>query len=236
MTKIFRFIRKVFVPTFLGLMLVVVVAHNVWKSSGSNEWELQVEEDGISVYSLKTPGETLLKFRAVMDVETSLSSATFLLRGDESTADDFEGEDFTVHSRYENEDVYLAFYSVKHIMPEPIGTKEIVMMLNYSQDQETKEVVINVQAAPTYIPPTEGVERVRQLNNRFRLTPKDNGVIEWEIVMDVDMGIPYPMFNMAMTDAVLKDLKFTRELVKTEKYQNAKLVSVKNIDEFVSSL
>ncbi|HYD80796.1 MAG TPA: hypothetical protein VEC06_13380 [Paucimonas sp.] len=227
--KAFKAVRKYFVPGMLGLVVMATIAHYAWKASGSNEWKLIKDENGIQIYSLKAPGSTLLKFRAKTRVKTSLASSVFLFRGDESTNDDFGGKNFKVFDRVETPSVYLAYFSVEQPMPPPFGTKELVCLLNYAQDPKTKEVLINVQAAPSKKPPTPNTTRVTHLNNMFRLTPLPNGEVEWEVTGDVDMGLFYPLANVAMPEFLFKGISDQRQLVLKEKYQKAKLVSVQEM-------
>jgi len=226
LAKIGRGIRKAFVTMVVALTVALTVAHFAWKYSGSNEWELVKDQEGVKVYTLKTPGSTLLKVKADMQVATSLTSAVFLLRGDESTSDDFGGQDFTVVERIETPKLFMATYAAKHPMPPPFRTKEMVVMLNYAQDKATKRVEINVQAAPGRTPPSPNTSRVTHLNNIFRLTPLPDGLIDWEITLDVDMGLFYPLANLSMPEYLFKDLSYHKTLVLTEKYQKARLVSI----------
>jgi hypothetical protein len=227
--KALRVVRRVFLPGVLGLIIVSTAAHFVWKSSGSNEWKLVRDENGIQVFTLKSPGSTLLKVRGRTQVKTSLSSGVFLFRGDPSTNEDFGGKNLKIFERIETPAVYLAYFSVEQPMPPPFGTKELVCLLNYAQDKNTKEVVINVQAAPSKTPPTPTTSRVTHLNNIFRLTPLSNGEVVWDVTADVDMGLFYPLSNMAMPEFVFRGLSDQRKLVLTEKYQKAKLVSVQEL-------
>ena len=64
-------------------------------------------------------------------------------------------------------------------------------------------------------------------DNQFRLTPLGNGEVQWEITGDVDLGLPYPMINLAMPDLLFKGLSDQRKLVLTPKYQQARLISVR---------
>jgi hypothetical protein len=222
-------LRRIVLPGIMGLTALLMLAHYGWKYSGSNTWKLVKDEGGVRVYTLKAPGSTLLKVKADMRVKTSLSSAVFLLRGDESTVEDFGGKDFTVMDRVETPDLYFAYYAVKHVMPKPFTTKELVILLNYAQDKKSKEVVINVQAAPTRIAPTPDTSRITHLNNIFRATPLPGGEVNWEVTLDVDMGIAYPLANLSMPDYLFQDLTKHKKLVLTEKYQQAKLASVQEL-------
>lgn len=224
--KAFKAVRRYFVPGVLGLVVLGAGAHYGWKASGSNEWELVRDEDGIQIHTLKQPGSSLLKFRATTRVKTSLASSVFLFRGDQETNDDFGGKNFRIFDRIETPSVYSAYFKVEQPMPPPFGTKELVCMLNYAQDSKTKEVLINVQAAPSRLPPTAGTTRVTHLNNMFRLTPLPGGEVQWEVTGDVDMGLFYPLANVAMPEFMFKGISDQRKLVLTEKYQKARLISV----------
>lgn len=228
-TSFFGKLRRAFVPAVLGLGVLLFLAHYSWKYSGSSEWKLVKEQDGIRVFTMKTPGSPLLKVRADMRVKTSLSSAVFLLRGDESTVDDFGGKDFKVMDRVENADLFFTYYGVKHVMPPPFTTKELVVLLNYAQDKKSKEVLINVQAAPSKTAPSPDAERITHLNNMFRVTPLPNGEVNWEVTLDVDMGVAYPLANLSMPDYLFQDLSKHKKLVLTPKYQQARLTSVQEL-------
>lgn len=221
-----KFLTKYFLPGLAGLFLVVAATHYIWTYSGDGEWKLIEDTDGVKVYTKKNPGDPLLKIKSNMVVDTRLSTAVYALRGDETTSEDFDGEDFRVIEKIETPDMYMGIYSVKQVMPDPLGTKEIVMMLNYAQNKETGAVVINVQGVPGIIPPTPNVERVKRLNNTFNVKPLADGKVHWEMIMDVDIGLPYPLFNLAMPAMFVKEMSSMRDIVKTEKYRNVELVSI----------
>lgn len=227
MRERFAKIRKFLLRAALAVAVLAVLAHLVWVRVGDGQWTLIKDEDGIQIYALKDPGATLLKFRGVTRVKTSLTSSVFMYRGDESTNEDFGGQNFRIFDRVETPKMYMAYFSVEQPMPPPFGTKEMVSLLNYAQDPKTGEVLINVQAAPSAKPPTPGTSRITMLNNAFRLTPMGNGEVQWEITGAVDMRLPYLLTNLAMPDLLFKGLSDQRKLVLTEKYQRARLISVR---------
>lgn len=220
-------IGRLLLRASLVLVPVALVAHVLWVRSGTGEWKLIRDEAGIQIYSLKDPGSALLKFRGRTRVKTSLTSSVFMYRGDPSTNDDFGGKNFRIFDKVETPKMYLAYFSVEQPMPSPFGTKEMVSMLNYAQDPKTGEVLINVQAAPSAKAPTPGTSRITVLNNAFRLTPMPNGEVQWEITGDVDMGLPYLLTNVAMPELLYQGFIDQRKLVLTEKYQQARLLSVR---------
>src|SRR6266508_3764128 len=59
----------------LTLVVILSIAPFAWKRSGSNQWELEIDKDGVKVYSSKSPDSPLNKFKAVTRIKTTLSRA-----------------------------------------------------------------------------------------------------------------------------------------------------------------
>ena len=59
----------------LTLVAILSIAHLAWKNSGSNTWELEIDKNGVKVYSLKSPGSTLKQFKMVTRIKTTLNRA-----------------------------------------------------------------------------------------------------------------------------------------------------------------
>lgn len=208
-------------------LAAVIVAHVAWKGAGSNEWQLARDENGIQVFTLKTPGQALLKVKARMKLDTSLSSAVALLRDDPFGLESGVSE-IHVIERIETPEVFLSYIAVDHV-PVPLGSRELVALVNYSQDPATRHVEINVQAAPTKAPPNGTTARVKHLNNLIRLIPAADGRLEWEVSSDVDMDVPYPLANVALPRELFDQLSIQRARVLTQKYAQASLVSVREL-------
>jgi len=209
----------------VAFALALTMAHLAWKGAGSNEWQLARDENGIQVFTLKTPGQALLKVKARMKLDTRLSSAVALLRDDPFAVD--AGKEIRVIERIETPEVYLSYIAVEEV-PAPLGSRELVALVNYSQHAD-KRVEINVQAAPTKAPPGGTSPRVKHLNNVIQLSPSADGRLEWEVSSDVDMDVPYPLANFALPRELFDQLSRQRARVLTQKYAHAKLVSVREL-------
>ena len=73
-----RLIKKIAKFVSLGaltLAVILLIAHLAWKRSGSNQWELEIDKDGVKVYSLKSPGSSLKQFKMVTRLKTTLNRA-----------------------------------------------------------------------------------------------------------------------------------------------------------------
>lgn len=223
-----RRVRR-FVLAACVLAFAAVVAHLAWKGTGTNEWRLARDENGIQIFTLKAPGQTLLRVKARMKLGASLSSAVALLRDDPLGGGDVAGNGSRVIEQIETPSVYVAYISMERHMPAPFGPRELVALVNYSQDPVSKRVEINVQAAPTKAPPKGNAPRVKHLNNLIRLSPSAGGQLEWEVSTDVDMDVLYPLANIALPRQIFDQLAEQRERVLTQKYAVAKLVSVREL-------
>jgi hypothetical protein len=220
---------KLIVGSALLLLAAAAITHLAWKGGGTNEWQLARDENGIQVFTLKAPGQTLLKVRATMTLDASLSSAVALLRDDPLGGGDVAGSESRVIEQIETPSVYLSYLSMERQLSAPFGARELVALVNYSQDPVSRRVEINVQAAPTKAPPTGAAPRVKHLNNVIRLSPSAGGKLEWEISSDVDMDVPYPLANIALPRQLFDQLNAQRDRVLTQKYARAKLVSVREL-------
>lgn len=215
----------------LSLLLVLLASHFIWKNSGSNEWVLVKNENGIKVWTLKTPGYCLKQVKATMTTKSRLSPILFFLESD-ATVDDFEIKDWKMFDKIEDSSIYIAYYSYKVDMPFPIGTREYVIQMSHSQDIDTKIVEVNVLATPAKTHPTQNCERVKCLHNIWRLTPLENEEVEIEVKVDMDLGgyIPYFIINAALPDAWSNSLNTMREMLKDKKYENVKINYITEIN------
>ena len=223
--------KKILLRGVVALLAILVTSHYFWKSSGSNEWELKKDEDGIKIWALKTPGSTAEKYRVNMQTKSTLSSIVFLLR-DSSSAEEVVGA--KNHRMFETIDEpyrFSSYYSYQVEMPFPYGYRDWVILFQYTQERASKILEINIVATPNKIHPVENLVRIKHMNNIWRLTPKADGMVDLEANLDMDMEGPLPGFidMLVMPDVIFSNFKSIRELLKKEKYKNAKVAYIKEL-------
>jgi len=218
-----RKIMKILMIVSLVLPGIVLILHFIWKNSGSNEWKLAKDENGIKVWTLKTPGSCLKKVKVDMKLKSKLADILNLLEGDIGCGD-LGIKDWKIFDKTEGQSFFSAYYSYKLDMPFPIGTREFVLLIHRSQDPKTKVVEVNVLAAPGKTHPIKNCERVVHLNDIYYLTPIATGEVELEMISDMDIGgaMPYFLKNLAAADVWCKNMQTVRDLLMKEKYKNAK--------------
>ena len=204
-----------------GLVVgLLFAAHIVWVQTGSSEWSLVSDEDGIRVWSMKPPGERLKKYKIEMHVDSHLSDVVFYM-SDLNTGYDVGASDIRRIEQVLDDPVFLAYDTYKLDM-KPFGKLDVVIVNHYAQDPKTGVVRLNVQAAPNKIPVDPEVPRVKHLSNRFTMTPVDGGGVDIELVSEMDMGLPYVVQNLAMPKVAHEEFAKMREMFKKEKYRVGK--------------
>jgi hypothetical protein len=194
----------------------------IGKFSGSNQWELVLEQDGIKVYSLKTPGSDVVQFRGIGRIHSTLAGVVAWMKNPETCKIQGCTESYEIERVGE-----LLQYNYFQYDFSPFGKRDFVIRSQFYQNPDTKEVLLTVAAVADKVPPKDGFLRVTNMNNKWRLTPLENGQIEVEIENNLDFGgfAPMAMFNMRRPKGmyhIITDLQGW-----TEKYQNAKFDFIK---------
>jgi hypothetical protein len=222
--------KKIFKYIFRGLLAlaVIIFLYNwYWTNSGSNEWKLEIDEEGIQIYSLKVPGDNMLKFRGVMKGEYTLAqlAAPHLIDHNLKTCKEwFENcigckivKPFDSIRQYD-----ISLWTLE--FPYPFLPRELLINTSVNQD-ENKVVTIDVVAVPNTIDHNEGTVRLERMHNVWKFTPLGNGMVECSQTQDVAFGGLFPSFflNIIGVDA---NFKFMRDelpkFLEKEKYKNAK--------------
>lgn len=211
----------------LGSIIGILLVYNwYWTSSGSSEWELEIDKDGVKVYSLKAPGDDVVKYRSIIRGKYTLSqlAAPHLLDHNLATCKEwFENcigckiiEPFDTIRQYD-----VSLWTLE--FPSPFAPRELLINTSVTQD-ENKVVTIDVVAVPNAVEPNEGKVRVERMHNVWKFTPLENGMSECELTQDISLGGYFPKFlmNMAGTDANFTFMKDELpKFLEKEKYRNA---------------
>ena len=181
------------------LLTLAVAAHLAYMYSGSGQWEKAIDKQGITVFTLKAPGSLVKRVRGVTHVRTTMNTAVSLMMKDAEAVENcrewFPGcTDTQVVQPWNPKDrTWLILFRVRAF--RPFAAREFLVRGRATQDPRTKAVLIEYTGVPDEIPENPCCVRVPHLANSWRFTPLDNGTVEVENHMNVDIGIPYFMFN-----------------------------------------
>lgn len=212
-----------------SIVLTGVVLNWLWVMSGSNEWELEIDRDGVQVYSLKTPGDGNVMFKGVTQYDYSYSQMLAAFIDDESFAKDCgKLSAGCVEYRFLKPWDPRLMTNTQYWRTQlffPFANREVVVSGRIRQDKDTKELLLENSAAPSLIPPNECCVRITHLHNTWRYTPQENGRVKIEYVQNLDAGGLFPDFLSAFGAEMVHALLHTDipKLLDNDKYRNAKL-------------
>lgn len=214
----------------LTILVVACVAHFVWKYSGSNKWEYDREIDGVKVYSMKTPGEVFTKFKLEGVFHTKLAGLVKLMR-DPNTCDDvgctnsyvIETKDFPK----------FVTYTFRYPMPSPFKPREFVVVSEFTQHPDTKEIYVDYKSVNDKLPPNDCCVRVPRMNNSWRFKPIDEDTVSLEYIYDNPPGgmAPYFLINAGLSSTLYQTIGELQVVLNTEKYKSATVDYVKEVEQ-----
>ena len=216
-----RRLKKLVVLTSIGLVALAVIASVAWRFSGSNQWELVRDRNGVKVYTLKSPGSDSLQVRGTVNVRSSMAGLVAFMR-DPAACNDYGCRD--AHS-IERVDDWLEYGSFRVDLPFPFQPREFVIRTQVHQNPQTKAVLLVNSAAPHKAPPSDCCFRVTEMNNSLQFTPLGDGQIAIDYIMSMHEGgyLPVLLLNWQRPQLVYAVLRGLQKLLDREKYQNAKL-------------
>jgi len=219
-----RRLLKIVLTASVMLVAVIQILGWAWRFSGTNQWELFGERKGVRVYTLKTPGSDLNKFKCVFRVRSTLSGLVRLMQ-DPDACDDLQCYGSRI---IEKVDDHLQYATFRYKFDRPFRPREYVVRTEIHQNALTKEVLVSYSAALGKIPPDDCCFRVSDFNNAWRLTPLGNGQVDVEYTVNMDEGglVPNVIANRARPKFLLIALRHLQKILDKDKYRNAKLAFI----------
>ena len=205
----------------LGMIALLSFVYGVaWRYSGSNQWKLVGERNGVTVFYLKAPGLDIVQVRGVIRARTTLSRLVMFMQ-DPDVCDDVG----CYQSRtIEYVDEQLQYNSFRFDVPFGKSPREFVVRTQFYQHPESKQVVAQFTAVPDRIPFDSCCLRITRMNNTWRFTPLEEGMVEVEYTIDMDEAgyLPKFMLNFGHRELAFEVLPHIERWANRDKYQNAK--------------
>jgi hypothetical protein len=232
--------RKIVRILSIGVVLLVailVIAHFAWKYSGSNQWELMREVNGVRIYSLKTPGATREQFKAVGRVKSTLNRVVALMTDTSPDAckqfvpgciggaivKPWDPQNLSVTQAFRisfDGRGYPRMFSV-------FSPRDLVIETKFTQDPKTRSLFVECTAQSGLIPPDACCPRLTDMHNTWRFTPVDNGELELEFVANYDPGVPYWMYNRMLPAGLPRLPHRVERLYNKDKYGHTEFAWLK---------
>jgi hypothetical protein len=219
-------LRKIGLGLLIAIGVVAVglgAAHVIWKSSGSGQWVLFKSDKGVTVYTLKEPGSTLVKVRGLTRVKSTLNHAVAYMM-DSSLQNcremiDICAASVAVEPWNPQKLYYIQLYQEN--FPAPFGPHEFLLKTQFAQDPRTKAVEAAFIAVPDRLPPHDCCKRIEHMHNVWTFTPVGADELDVRLLQDMDIGIPYFLYNRDAAEGVLDTLADIATYFNKDKYKDA---------------
>ena len=197
-----------------------------WISSGSNEWQLEIDKDGVQVYSLKTPGSYMKQFKTIKRTKMSINqlAAGFLL--DNHSLENCKkwlptcigDEVIEPYSDAKQGDTILWTLEFG-----PFSNREFLLR-NYARQHDDGIVSVDIMAIANKQPRNDCCFRIVHMHNRWQFKPLDNGEVEIQFLQDAKIGGFFPDFLINFGAADQAYTMFSQQLdgfLDKDKYRQA---------------
>lgn len=219
--KIFKFMSY----AVIVLAAALVIAHFAWKYSGSGEWELISDSNGVKIYEMKVPGDSLKKFKANARIKGNPTTAVVAMLDTElKTCSEWipgcDGvEEVEAWDSKRMSQTYLW-----HVTFDPkLQPREFLIETKIATDREKQSVFLEFAVLPDKLPRNECCLRISHMRNSWRFTYADEDEIDVEFMQNMNIELPYVLVNAVGPGAVASMFNELPRLLNKPRFQGKKL-------------
>ena len=194
-----------------SLIAVAYAAGAAWTLSGSSKWELEIDKDGVQVYSFKAPGSYLKQFKGVTRARYTQSQVVASLMLDNDSLQNCKDwipvcVDLKVLEPYNDKAQGDSVLWTLELLPPLFKNREYVIKSHAAQDPMTQVVSVDIMAAANKVPLHDCCVRIAHIHNRWQVSPVQQGMVEVQLVQDFSMGgfLPDLLLNLGGAEETYK--------------------------------
>lgn len=191
------------------------------------EWELKRQSDGLNVYLRDAAGSEVKEIKIETTLDASLHAVVAVLK-DVPVYEDWIYKCLDAH-RLQPATNTSSLYYCKVDFPWPMSDRDFIAKSRLRQDPASRTVYIDVKGQPDYQEEVEEVVRIRSLDIHYELTPLPGRKTKMSYRLHSDPGgaIPTWLVNLVVDNGPVNTVKGMREMLTSEKYQNAQFAFLK---------
>lgn len=196
----------------LALFFSLVVSLLFTQSAIAAEWDLQREENGITIYTRPVPNSGIREFKGIAEVDHNAKMILALLRDSDRFKTWFPN---TPESKLVERNGNVSVqYSVMDA-PWPVSDRDNVLRSVTSHDDETGQIQIQVAAAPDAYPERPDRVRVKKATGNWILEPLSDYKtrVTFQMHLEPGGGIPEWLTNARVVDSPFEALTNMREIL-----------------------
>lgn len=167
--------------------LVAALVFSVSSSVIAADWQLEVDEGDIKLYTRHGDNSPMKSYRVVTQVKAGLSTLVAFLN-DEKHFPAWMDKISQVEKIRDISDREKLVYQVIDA-PWPAKDQDSVLYTKWSQDPETLTVTKTIMAEPMYMEARDNRRRQKFYSAEWQLTPKEGGTVEVVYSAEIDPGV-----------------------------------------------
>ncbi len=189
-------------------------------------WQLEIDEEGVQLYSSLSQGSPMKTVKVVSEVKASLSSLVSFL----SDNNQFPAWMDMVSKSEKIKDISpqesLTYTVIDSPWPE--RDRDNVLYSKWEQDPKTLVVTKKVVSEPQYLSEDENMIRAPLFQAEWKLVPKGQGLVEVSYTVDFNPGgkVQGWLLDMFTYDMPFKTMK-NLHTATLEKHEGAKFAFIK---------
>ncbi len=196
-----------------------------------DSWTLKKDKKDLKIYTRNIGESGIKELKIVTEMQTSLSSIIALF-------DDVNAYTSWVYSTDEAKITqtiapnHIYYYSISDF-PWPLNNRDVILSSLVEQDPETKVVTSTSTSKHDSYPRQKGMVRVEKLDAQWILTPKSGGIVHIIYTIKTDPGGNIPIFltNAFIDRGPIQTISKMRDMLKKDKYKNAKVDFIEELAE-----
>lgn len=192
-------------------------------AENADGWTLRKESDNIKVYTIDQDNSSFQAFKAEALMDTAMENLMAVMVNPASCVEWVHNctkshalGDGHFHDRYA--------YSVNN-MPWPVADRDYVLRIRTQGEQDTGEVVMELNAVPDRREEVDGLVRVDRSDTLYRFIPEgDKTRMVWIQHTEPNGAIPGWLVNTLLVDIPVKSMEQLERVTREERYQDHTLV------------
>jgi hypothetical protein len=193
------------------------------------EWELERQENGVSIYVRKVDDSPVLQVHGVKTIKTSLSALVALIKDSKGRQRWIYKNKRAKRLEERGDFEWIAYKEVE--APWPVSNRDMIVHTEMTQDPVTYIVRVDSVGLPDFLPQKKRIVRVPRLNTSWEFIPGKNGMVEVHFELAIELGgkLPAWLVNTSIDRGPYETILGMARFVKKLRYRNAKLSYIKEI-------
>ncbi|TAA47496.1 START domain-containing protein [Corallincola spongiicola] len=190
-------------------------------SSQAKDWQLQLSERGVDIYTQSMDNPPFQKFRAEIQVEATRGAFLTLLLHTEANPDwveHAEGADVIIFQPPNRHLVHTRFSP-----PWPVNKRDLVTASRYWQEPDSGVLYLAAESRPNAFPTQEGYLRMLDAEACWQISPLEGNTIKvrYEGFTNPSGNMPYFLTNKVGIQALFNTFTKLKRQLKRNEYRFA---------------